>query len=81
MPRILGVDIPNNKSAYISLTYLYGIGPFLSVQICYELGIDPWTGYLMKVLFLDNIYLCVKFVLLNIGLIVFFGLVQLNILP
>ena len=41
MPRILGVDIPNNKSAYISLTYLYGIGPFLSVQICYELGIDP----------------------------------------
>ena len=41
MPRILGVDIPNNKSAYISLTYLYGIGPFLSVQICYELGINP----------------------------------------
>ena len=41
MPRVLGVDIPNNKSTYISLTYLYGIGPFLSVQICYELGIDP----------------------------------------
>ena len=26
MPRVLGVDIPNNKPTYISLTYLYGIG-------------------------------------------------------
>lgn len=26
MPRILGVDIPNNKKIGVSLTYLYGIG-------------------------------------------------------
>ena len=26
MPRILGVDIPNEKPVYVSLTYLYGIG-------------------------------------------------------
>ncbi len=41
MPRVLGVDIPNNKPTYISLGYLYGIGPYLAVQICYELGVDP----------------------------------------
>ena len=26
MPRLLGVDIPNDKSAATSLTYLYGVG-------------------------------------------------------
>lgn len=41
MPRVLGVDIPNNKPAYISLTYLYGVGRVQAVNICYELGIDP----------------------------------------
>ena len=29
MPRVLGVDIPNNKPTYVSLSYLYGIGPYL----------------------------------------------------
>jgi len=28
MVRILGVDIPDNKNIEVSLTYLYGIGPF-----------------------------------------------------
>jgi small subunit ribosomal protein S13 len=41
MPRIQGVDVPNNKPAYISLTYLYGIGQATSLNICYDLGIDP----------------------------------------
>ena len=41
MPRVLGVDIPNNKPAYISLTYLYGVGRVQAVNIFYELGIDP----------------------------------------
>jgi hypothetical protein len=27
MPRLLGVDIPNDKPSVISLTYLYGVGP------------------------------------------------------
>ncbi len=41
MPRILGVDIPNDKPVYISLTYLYGVGEALSMKVCFELGIDP----------------------------------------
>ena len=41
MPRILGVDIPNNKPTYISLTYLYGIGQQTAIAICQDLGIDP----------------------------------------
>ncbi|MCL4108605.1 UNVERIFIED_CONTAM: hypothetical protein GTU68_022907 [Idotea baltica] len=41
MPRVLGVDIPNNKPTYVSLTYLFGVGRVQSVNICYELGIDP----------------------------------------
>ena len=27
MPRIAGVDIPKQKPIYISLTYIFGIGP------------------------------------------------------
>lgn len=41
MPRILGVDIPNEKPVYISLTYLYGIGNKTSIEICHKLGINP----------------------------------------
>lgn len=41
MPRILGVDIPNDKPAYISLTYLYGIGRATAIDLCYKLGVDP----------------------------------------
>jgi len=41
MPRIQGVDIPNDKFAYISLSYLYGVGPKVALRICHQLGIDP----------------------------------------
>ena len=41
MPRILGVDIPNDKRAVISLRYIYGIGPFLADQLCERTGISP----------------------------------------
>ncbi|MDX2038118.1 MAG: 30S ribosomal protein S13 [Isosphaeraceae bacterium] len=41
MPRILGVDIPNDKRVIISLRYIYGIGPFLAQQLCERTGIDP----------------------------------------
>ena len=41
MPRILGVDIPNDKRTVISLRDIYGIGPFLSEQLCERTGIDP----------------------------------------
>jgi len=41
MPRILGVDIPKEKRIDISLTYLYGIGRILSVQVLKEAQISP----------------------------------------
>jgi small subunit ribosomal protein S13 len=33
MPRIAGVDIPRNKQIWVSLQYLYGIGPGNSKKI------------------------------------------------
>ncbi|MCC8108531.1 MAG: 30S ribosomal protein S13 [Planctomycetes bacterium] len=43
MPRILGVDIPNEKLVEIALTYLYGVGSTTAKKIVAELGIDPKT--------------------------------------
>jgi len=40
MPRLLGVDIPNDKSTVISLTYLYGVGPTISRELCHKAGIE-----------------------------------------
>lgn len=39
MPRIAGVNIPENKRIEISLTYIYGIGRPLSKKILNELNI------------------------------------------
>jgi small subunit ribosomal protein S13 len=41
MPRLLGVDIPNEKPTWISLTYLYGVGPAVARELCHKAGIDP----------------------------------------
>ncbi len=41
MPRIAGVDIPNDKPIRVSLTYLFGIGPTNSNEILKEAAIDP----------------------------------------
>jgi small subunit ribosomal protein S13 len=41
MPRIAGVDIPADKPIWISLTYLYGVGPTNSRQILKEVNIEP----------------------------------------
>jgi small subunit ribosomal protein S13 len=41
MPRILGVDLPSDKPTHISLRYLYGIGPTLSLRICEQANVDP----------------------------------------
>ena len=43
MPRIQGVDIPNDKRIDVSLRYLYGIGPYRATLICQEMGIKPET--------------------------------------
>ena len=41
MPRLLGVDIPNDRPAAISLTYLYGVGSKVSRELCHKAGVDP----------------------------------------
>lgn len=43
MPRIVGVDIPNEKSIWISLTYISGIGKYTSEQILKEAEIEKPT--------------------------------------
>jgi small subunit ribosomal protein S13 len=40
MPRILGVDIPNDKKTIYSLQYLYGVGPAVAREICHKAGVD-----------------------------------------
>lgn len=41
MPRLLGVDIPNNKKIEFSLRYIYGIGPTRAKIVLEKVGIDP----------------------------------------
>lgn len=41
MPRVLGVDIPNDKPTVVALTYLYGVGPAIARDLCHRTGIDP----------------------------------------
>ncbi len=40
MPRIAGVDIPDNKKIRYSLRYVYGIGPKSADAILGEAGVD-----------------------------------------
>ena len=41
MPRIAGVNIPDNKRIEIALTYIYGLGRVLSNKILDQVKIDP----------------------------------------
>lgn len=41
MPRLLGVDIPADKRAEISLRYLFGIGPTTARELCVRANVDP----------------------------------------
>ena len=40
MARIAGVNVPTNKRLIIALTYIYGIGPKFSKDICEKINID-----------------------------------------
>ncbi|MHC4075202.1 MAG: 30S ribosomal protein S13 [Planctomycetota bacterium] len=40
MPRLVGVDIPDNKSIWIALTYIHGIGRYTSEMILKEAGVE-----------------------------------------
>ena len=41
MPRIAGVDIPNDKQVWVSLQYIYGIGRTRSFQVLDRIGVSP----------------------------------------
>lgn len=43
MPRIVGIDIPDKKQIWISLTYVPGIGRFSAAQILKEANIESST--------------------------------------
>ena len=43
MARIAGVDLPRDKKIKVSLTYIYGIGRSLAMEILDKAGIDPET--------------------------------------
>ncbi|MEQ1631735.1 MAG: 30S ribosomal protein S13 [Planctomycetota bacterium] len=43
MPRLLGVDIPNEKRIDVALTYIYGIGPKTAKRVLAELSMRPET--------------------------------------
>ena len=43
MARIAGVDIPRNKQIWVSLQYIYGIGPTASRKILAQTDISPAT--------------------------------------
>lgn len=41
MPRVIGIDIPDNKRLVISLTYIYGLGRTKSQDVLDRVGLDP----------------------------------------
>lgn len=41
MPRVIGIDIPDNKRLEISLTYIFGVGRHRANEIIAKLGLDP----------------------------------------
>jgi len=43
MPRIAGVDVPNEKRVEAALRYIYGIGATMSTRILDEVGVSPDT--------------------------------------
>ena len=43
MARIAGVNIPDRKHAWVSLTSIYGVGKTRAMAICDEAGIAPDT--------------------------------------
>jgi len=43
MPRIVGIDIPNQKAMFIALTYVYGIGRHTAKDILREAKVDENT--------------------------------------
>ena len=63
MPRLLGVDIPPDKPTFISLQYLYGVGPRVRAScatrpasmpkpgpaICTKTKLRAWRRYWIRI--------------------------------
>ncbi|MDR1639856.1 MAG: 30S ribosomal protein S13 [Clostridiales bacterium] len=43
MARIAGVDLPREKRVENGLTYIYGIGPSISIRVLKAAGVNPDT--------------------------------------
>ena len=43
MARIAGVNLPNQKRLEVGLTYIYGVGPSTSREVCAALGLSADT--------------------------------------
>jgi small subunit ribosomal protein S13 len=43
LARIAGVDVPRDKKVFVSLTYIYGIGPTLSRRVLDRSNVSPDT--------------------------------------
>lgn len=43
MPRVSGVDIPNDKPTVIALQYIHGVGATSAKKICDKLDLAPMT--------------------------------------
>ncbi len=41
MARIAGINVPDNKHAGVSLTYIYGIGTSTAKHLCTSAGVNP----------------------------------------
>ena len=41
MPRVIGVDIPNDKRLEFSLTYIFGVGRTTAAKVCADINLDP----------------------------------------
>ncbi|MDC3379438.1 30S ribosomal protein S13 [Planctomycetota bacterium] len=41
MPRIAGIDIPNEKPTWVALTYILGIGDHIARKICADTNVEP----------------------------------------
>ena len=41
MARIAGINIPDNKHAEVSLTYIFGVGRSSARRMCDAVGVNP----------------------------------------
>ncbi len=41
MARIAGIDLPREKRGLIGLTYIYGVGPKVALEVLERAGVDP----------------------------------------